>query len=238
LTYRLDEFGFDGMLGCTTALRNMGSDAAAMQDVADEMVNYLRAQLVDAAGRPACVLVRLYKTHAFGELPRELQEFAASGLDEPDSRTRVLTLLSSAGDELEWNDVAASKGHRAIALPDAEAVGRYPMIAQLIAQLGLEVAQVVAPDMGMLVDADRPEYNVFYVEDAVGSPSIPAQDFVEAYGVRSALGFGGLLPRGDMYAVVLFSRVHVPRASAQLFRSVALGVNLPLIATGSLPLFR
>lgn len=105
-------------------------------------------------------------------------------------------------------------------------------------QLGIEVAQVVAPDIGMLVDADRPEYNVFYVEDAEGSPSIPAQDFVKAFGVRSALGFGGLLPRGEMYAVVLFSRVHVPRSSAQPFRSVALGINLPLIAAGSLPLFR
>lgn len=239
MTYRLDEFGIDGMLVCTAALRTMGSGATTVQDAADDMVRYLRAVLVDGDGRPVCALVRLYKTHALAGLPADLQEFAAATTGKalaPD--TRVLTLIASAGDEAEWNDVTQSKGHRAIALPDADAVERYPMIAQLIAQLGIEVAAVVAPSAGLLVAADRTEYNVFHVEQAAGSASIPAQDFVEAYGIRSAVGFGGLLPRGDMYAVVMFSRVPVGRLSAQLFRSIAIGVSLPLISTGSLPLFR
>lgn len=239
MTYRLDEFGLEGTIGCTAALRIMGARAATVQDACDEIVNYLREHLVDADGAPACALVRLYKTHAFEDLPADLKEFAAaSHHGDMHLGTRVLTLISSAGDEPEWNAASTSRGHRAFALPDAAAVERYPMIAQLISQLGLDVAEVIAPDLGLLVQSGSAGYNVFYVERAAGSPSIPAQDFVQACGIRSALGFGGLLPRGDMYAVVMFSKVDVPRASAQAFRTIALGVNLPLIATGSLPLFR
>jgi hypothetical protein len=70
---------------------------------------------------------------------------------------------------------------------------------------------------------------VFHVEEALGSPHIPAQSaFVEKYNVRSVLGFGGSLRTGDLYAVIMFSRAHVPAVSAERFRTLALDVKAAL----------
>ena len=54
------------------------------------------------------------------------------------------TLLATAGDEPEWNSRHTSRGHAAIPLPSARIVERFPMIAQLIRQLGFDVADVVS----------------------------------------------------------------------------------------------
>jgi hypothetical protein len=48
---------------------------------------------------------------------------------------------------------------------------------------------------------------------------------VERYGIRSVLGFGGSLPTGDLFAIILFSKVAIPEASADRFKTVALDVK-------------
>ena len=55
---------------------------------------------------------------------------------------------------------------------------------------------------------------------------IPAQEnFVVPYGIKSVVGFGGVLPSGNLFAVILFCRVAVPRAAADNFKSLALDVK-------------
>jgi hypothetical protein len=67
---------------------------------------------------------------------------------------------------------------------------------------------------------------VFHVENAVGSPYIPAQqEFVEKFGIRSVLGFGGVIGTGELFAVILFSTVHVSTNAAERFRTLALDVK-------------
>jgi hypothetical protein len=51
---------------------------------------------------------------------------------------------------------------------------------------------------------------------------------VLAYKVRSVLGFGGILGPGDLYAVILFSRVPIERKTSELFTAVALDLKLSL----------
>jgi hypothetical protein len=69
-------------------------------------------------------------------------------------------------------------------------------------------------------------HGVFHVESALGSPYIPAQeDFVVRFGIKSVLGFGGLLVNGDLFAVILFTTVQVSPASADRFRTLALDVK-------------
>lgn len=65
--------------------------------------------------------------------------------------------------------------------------------------------------------------------DAVGSPHIPDQGFVADFQVASALGFGGMLPTGDLFSVVLFSRTPIPAATAELFKVLALSVKLAVL---------
>ena len=105
------------------------------------------------------------------------------------------------------------------------------MIASLIEQFGLHISDVVRPKLQTEPELIEKNYNVFHVEHAVGSPYIPAQsDFVVPYGIASVVGFGGVLGSGDLYAGILFSRVHIPSESAKRFRSLALALRAALFS--------
>jgi two-component system NtrC family sensor kinase len=143
---------------------------------------------------------------------------------------KCLTLLGTAGEEEAWNSRRRSEGHRAIPLPSAEVVERFPMISQLVRQLGLELPEVVAPDPDLIVRIEEKTCSVFYLPEAAGSPFIPAQtDFVAPYGVKTVIGFGGVMPSGNLFAIILFSRVRVPREKAEVFRILAVSVQAALV---------
>jgi hypothetical protein len=92
--------------------------------------------------------------------------------------------------------------------------------------MGLEISSVLTPSPEIIQQLSGKRHGVFYVEEAAGSPYIPAQkEFVDRYGIRSVLGFGGMLGNGELFAVILFATVHVPTNSAQRFRTLALDVK-------------
>jgi two-component system NtrC family sensor kinase len=229
------------MTECGSALRRMGSGARSVEQVAERVVRYLYDELrTQETGERACVLVRLFKTHPFGALPEPLRQSVAAGPagQTPAPGTPCLTLLATAGDEPAWNSRWASAGHKAIPLPSQEGVARIPMIAQLIKQLGLDVSTVLEPSPDLVVDLQQRTFNVFYVPDALGSPHIPAQQqFVIPHKVRSVLGFGGVLPDGDLFAVITFTRVSLPPEVAELFKPLALSVKLALLPALSAGVF-
>ena len=112
------------------------------------------------------------------------------------------------------------------------------MIASLLRQMGLQLEAALYPDSSLILDIDQHTFNVFHVEQAHGSPSIPAQaDFVKQYGIRSALGFGGLFSGGELFTVIMFSRVTIPRETADMFRTIALCVKLALLPFARGPVF-
>jgi len=228
----LRTFALPEMIRLSAALRVCTVGSTSTEAAADAVVREVFDAFVDGDGVHECVLVRYYQTLAYAELPEELQEFARGALTEqPWSELPCLTLLATVGVEPAWNDRRLSQSHCCIPLPSAETVDRSPMIAQLISQLGLELSALIEPDPAVIVDLDQKQYNVFHVPDALGSPYVPAQDdFVVPYDVRSALGFGGMLPTGDMFALVLFSRAPVSRETADLFRTVALSVKVGVLA--------
>jgi hypothetical protein len=240
--YDLARFTLRDMAHCSAALRKLGDGAGSMQQVAGRIVSHLYDHLRDTqSGEPTCVLVRLFKTHEFGDLPVDLQHFAggvlAGASTSPDMK--CLVLLASAGSKPEWNDVRASVAHRAIPLASVEAVRRFPMISQLIQQFGVELSAVLRPDPSLLLDLEPKTYNVFHVAQAVGSPYVPDQErFVLPCSVRSVLGFGGLLYTGDLFAVVLFSKAPVQRETADLFRPLALSVKVALLPFADRAVFR
>ena len=103
--------------------------------------------------------------------------------------------------------------------------------------MGLEISSILAPTAQLLLEADQRAYGVFHVENASGSSYIPAQDFVAAHGIQSVLGFGGLLPSGDLFCMILFSRTRISRETASLFRTIALSVKLVLLPFTHGPVF-
>lgn len=235
---KLSDFDLAAMLRCSQGLRKAAQGAPSMEAAATAVCHYLYDELSDGDGGRACVLARFYKTHPYGRLPPDLQRFAkrafgAVAISPPEPAMKCLTLLATVGDEPAWNDRRASSGHQAIPLPSPHVVERAPMIAQLIREFGMDVSDVVRPSDDVVRALGGKSYGIFHVEEARGSPYIPAQaGFVDRYGIRSVVGFGGLLPTGDLFAIILFSRVHVAVEAAERFRSLALDVKSCLIPYG------
>ena len=242
MPYDVTTFGFKEMMDCRGRIRSLLSDdPPTLEDAAERAVEFFRRELVDARGEPACALVRFFKTHPYSELPDELQAIARAATPDasPQPAVRCLTLVASRGDEPDWNSRHTSRGHRAIPLMSVEMVQRAPMIAQLITQMGLPIANVVRPSRALLLDQETASHNVFYVPRALGSPHIVAQEeFVRRYGIESVLGFGGLLASGDLFAVILFSKVPVSPDTADQFRVVGLNLKISILPFSRKPLFR
>jgi hypothetical protein len=227
--WHISSFSLLDMLRCSRGLRNITAESKSLPDAANAIVGFLYSQFANPVSKePELALVRFYKTTSFADLDDEQQAFAQKVADgrELSPATKVLELVATAGSESEWNDPAQSAGHRAIPLLSVGMVEQAPMIAGLIKALGLDIAAVVTPTLALIQDVHGKTHNVFHVEHAPGSPLIPAQkDFVERYGIKSVIGFGGLLPTGDLFAIVMFSREHVGNDPATRFRSVSLDVK-------------
>lgn len=104
------------------------------------------------------------------------------------------------------------------------------MVRQLLQQMGLELKTVLKPDPAFVLDMTQTTYNVFHIPDAVGSKYVPAQeDFVVPFGIRSVIGFGGILPSGNLFVIIMFSKVPVPRQTADMFKSLALSVKVAIL---------
>lgn len=104
------------------------------------------------------------------------------------------------------------------------------MISQLIVQFGLQMNDVVKPVPALMLELEQQAFNVFYVQEATGSPFVPAQEtFVVPHRIKSVLGFGGLLPDGNLFAVIMFSKVHVPREKADMFKTLSLSAKLAVL---------
>lgn len=228
MRFDLSKFSLVDMLQCGRGVRASAAQAQTVREAAQSIVEFLYRECGHPEAARACALIRFYKTYRFADLDPRLQSFAAKQMtrNEPTAQMKCLTLLASMGQEAEWCDPRQSVGHQAIPLPSTQIVEEAPMIAQLIREMGLDIADVITPNTAFLHDRVGKSYNVFHVENALGSPHIPAQhEFVERYGVRSVLGFGGLLVGGDLFAVIMFSRGLIPTESAARFRNIALDVK-------------
>ena len=231
--YDITRFSLADMTRCGAALRRMGEGSTSMEEVAGKIVRYLYQEMTDLeTGDKSFGLVRLFKTHDYGDLEPELQRFAAEVLGrEPElPGTKCLTLLATAGSKEEWNDRRKSKRHQSFPLLSAEMVQTFPMISTLVDQLGLDISEVLNPDPDMLVDIDQKAYNVFHIPYALGSEAIVDQeDFVIPEGIKSCLGFGGMLPSGNLFAVIMFSKVPIIPTVAAMFRSMSLNLKIALL---------
>jgi hypothetical protein len=230
--YNLNNLSMSDVIQCGIDIRSLGSKAQSMEEAANALVQYLFTRFIDEQGRKSCALVRFFKTHNMDQLPERLQDFANNLLQEKplSDSFKCLTLLATAGVEEAWQARDKSKGHQAIPLPSKEVVLRIPMMRNLIKQMGLDIETVINPDPDLLMDMSKKTFNVFHVPNAGNSPYIPAQkDFVKPYGIKSVLGFGGILPSGNVFVVIIFSRTPICGEIANLFNTLALNVKMLIL---------
>src|SRR5688572_1725525 len=230
--YRLREFGFREMMDCRTKLRELfDEEPPTLGDAAENIVRFLYSNLITPDGKPACALVRLFKTHPYDDLDPGLKSFARQVTPDADNipDLRCLVLLATAGQEEAWNSRHRSIGHKVIPLTSEKVVEGAPMISQLIKQLGVKISEVLRPDPSVLLDKGE-KANVFYVPRAKGSPFIVAQDeFVIPYGIESVIGFGGMMATGDLFATILFSKVPISVTVADQFKVIGLNLRVSML---------
>ena len=230
--YQLMRFGLREMTECGAALRRLGADTTSLEEVATKIVRFLYTHLMDEAGHPACALIRAFKTYPAEFIGPALQRIVAKklGHDVLTSSSKYFLLIASAGQEPDWNDRLRSKRFQAIPLEGETFVAQFPMFSQLLTQFGVDLHTFLKPGCNLLVDQEEHRYNVFHVAEAVGSPYIPfQQEFVLPYRIQSVLGFGSLLPSGEIFAVILFSTVTIPREVADRFQTLALCAKIALL---------
>ena len=228
MSYDLTTFDLGDMLKCSIRLREAALGASTLEASAQRVCRFLYDELHGPDGQRACALIRCYKTLAYASLEPDLQSFARSalGTEAPRPTMKCLTLMATVGESAAWNSRHFSRGHKAVPLPSPEIVEKAPMISQLIKELGLELGTALQPSPDVVKELAGKKHGVFHVENAVGSPYIPAQqEFVVRYGIKSVLGFGGMLATGDLFAVILFATVHVPASAANRFKTLALDVK-------------
>lgn len=225
-------FSLEDMAECSARLRTLGGQGRTFGEVADAVVRFLYEHLRDSqTGMPSCALVRCFKTQAYATLSEDFRRFvrAVLGIQRPSPDLKCLALAATAGERPEWNHVTESRRYKAIPLAGERFAGQFPMFAQLFTQLGLPM-NASSDGADLLLDDGPRSYHVFFVPEAVGSPYVPVQqDFVVQYGIRSVLGYGGVLPSQEVFVVVLFATVRLPRQTAELFKTLALSTQLAFL---------
>ncbi|HVE94225.1 MAG TPA: SpoIIE family protein phosphatase [Acidimicrobiales bacterium] len=240
--FRFDRFTLSDLLACAAELQEIGAGADSMEEAAERVVAYFYERFVrPGTNDPANVLVRFYRTSPCERLDSELQRIVAGANPARSDWTGVqcLTLLATIGHEDAWRDRRRSEGHRVIAFEDEASLDSLPMMAGLLRDLGISPTEVISPDPAAIEQREARDYRVFHIADALGSAVIPAQeDFVVPYGVASVLGFGGVLPDGSVFSVILFSQEKISEEVASMFRAVALTVKLAVLPFVGRSIFR
>lgn len=229
--YDLTNFTLNDMTSLGAALRRMGDDATSMEETADRTVRYLYDHLVDADGARATALVRFFITRPYHTLSPDLQQHVNGFLPRPpdDPALKCQTLLATIGDNPQWHSRHNSRFYKVHPL-SKEIVDVNPMFGQVSQIFGIVLEQAVNRDPGLVLDLEQETYNILHVPDAHDNAYVPDQDdFVVPYGIKSVLVMFSLLPSGNIFTVVLFAKVVVPRELVDYFRPLTLNVKMAVL---------
>ena len=232
--FDLTKFSLQDMSEVGDALQQLELKAKNIDELSDMMVQYFFDNLVDTqTGEKSSVLVRFFMTYPYSSLDTELRQKSDKMLGGQlvDQDMKCLKLLATAGVHPEWNLTIDSKGHQVIPLQNEEMVKKFfYMIYEFIDQMGMDISNVLNPDTKLSSELEERIFNVYHVPEALGNPHIPAQEeFVVPFGVKSLMGFGGMLPTGNLFILLIFSKTKIPRNTASLFKNIALNVRMAVL---------
>jgi len=247
--FSIETFSLQDMTDLSAEIRELGAGARTQEAVADRIVKHLYESFtLKKSSEKAFALARFFISMPFRDLEPRLKRFVEGRREDrhdirPD--TRCLTLLATHGERSEWCERSKSTKHRAIPIDSPDLATELPMIVLLCKQFCFEsnnIADVLlshperqpqaipVADSEVVMDQDQATFNVFFVQEALDSPYIYAQDdFVKPYGIHSVLGYGGILSAGQIFAVILFCRATIKREVAQRFKPLALSTKNALL---------
>lgn len=210
-------------------IKDKGKGLTSLEETAQELMNTLCQVFITDSGERAFVLSRFFKSCIYEELPDDIKKCIQhnEGREKIPAQNRFLVLLGTSGDLKEWKCRKESKGHQVLPLYDPHIVNDIPMLSALLSQIGFNISELANADKDIIIDKEEHEFGIFCVEDARGSKFIPKQaEFVEPFGIKSVIGFGGHYKTNEIYAVIVFSREKISSETAKLFLSLDPAVKL------------
>ncbi len=180
----------------------------SVEDAYQHLTQAMYENFCDSNGQCALVLSRVYHSFNFPLLPNSLQKIAKEVWgDAMNEQSKFIALMGTYGEKTEWQDRLKSQGHRVILL-SRDSLTKIPMVSRLLQEIGVDLGALLdEKERGIELSGISGTFGVFHVSPALGSPYIPAQDFVRQYGVQTVLGTGVMLPQGDIAVYIGFSRV-------------------------------
>jgi hypothetical protein len=196
-----------------------------LEDAAQKYTDVIYEEFKDSI-----VLVRLFATVPFGELPAPNQKFvnrlaASAGISSLVSdQMLVLSLLGTRGEKAAWNNRRNSQGHVGIPLASGDFIEAIPMMSRLLKELGLGLDWIDSGDTQIVAKTIGAAAGVFYVPNAKttvdqkGRKIIAAQDFVSTYNVKTVFGLGGGYLTSNVFATnIVFTRETIKKRQTELF---------------------
>lgn len=195
------------------------------------------------------VLLRLYTTIPYQQLPEDIQQFVQRLITSkaPDAsvlpQSQVLTLFGTRGRHPDWNDRKRSRGHVGIPLLSSSFVNEIPMLSRLLKELGADLSWLDTKREFLGKSLGGNLASAFYVEDATtvkddrGRLVIPAQDFVLANQVKTVFGVGGSYINGQILAVIFFCQEKLSKEQAEQFIVLANVIKASTVSLLSTRLF-
>ncbi|MEK0190044.1 histidine kinase [Microcoleus anatoxicus] len=230
--YNQTPFTLRNLAKCSLVLRQLGRNSASMQETSQKIADYIYQYFYDSeSSQNSCVLVRLFKTHPYGELDDSLQASARSLMQNkiPPYEMKCWTLLASAGKEPQCN-YADEAPNIVIPLVNEELVAQMLPISERILELGLDIPTVLGIADEKMLEMELKLLNIFYICSAQNSPFIAEQNsLVIPYEVKSVLGIGGLLPSGSLFMVELFFNIKISFKIAEVLNILAVAVKTALL---------
>lgn len=211
----------------------------SLEEAAQKFTNLLFEEF-----RDSLILVRLFATIPFGQLPESYQRVIVELAENEGIKTLlqekslVLTLLGTSGVAEAHHNRLHLKQHLGVPLVSSAFVDSVPMVAQLLKALGFQMgwgdkqAQTTQVN-GIATETIGFLAGVFYVPnaqqvvDARGNSLLTATNHAAAYNiraiseVRTVFGIGGAYIRGPFIAVIFFSKEELERKKVEELMSLA-----------------
>ena len=234
----LSSFTVGDMARMAAGMRHLGEGATSIESFATTICRTLYDRFRDGAGNRQAVLVRFYATAPLRQLPDAEQAVAAQLVQGTlPADTTCIALLGTAGNQPSWNDRTASRSSRVMPLTDTIQLTALPVMTALMDQLGIDPSVVLNQRNNFELPVVGERYGIFHVADNTVDATHPAHGFYRKHRIASMIGFGGALPSGGLFGVMVFSRTAVTHESAQMFETLAHSTTYGCFAKSGIPVF-
>jgi hypothetical protein len=204
-----------------------------LEDAAQKVTELVHAEFKDSV-----VLARLFATVPFEMLPSDNRNYVVSMMNTKGlvpmlhSRTPILSLLGSSGQEDDWNNRRKSQGHVGIPFVSSDFIDQVPMISHMLKSLGFSMDAILGNGTGITQTTMGKMAGIFYVPDAATAVDekqrkiISAQDFVSKYNIKTVFGIGGgYMQESTFIVLIVFAREHIDEERARCFLPLSTAIK-------------